>query len=126
MKRSLLRQIAGFVISGGLAFAVDACLYALLQGLWGTFWAKQAGFVAGTVASFFLNRLLAFGGTPSAPRVGVFIAYYAAMAWVNPSINEGFLALWGSKPAAFVLTVAVTAVLNFLIMKFIVFKGVRT
>jgi putative flippase GtrA len=117
------RQLVGFAVSGGLAFLIDAGLYALTLGWLGVFWAKQLSFVIATVASFFLNRWLTFGkkATPKR-RVFFFFSYYVVMAWMNPLLNWAFVQLVGSAVLAFLVVTLISAIANFFFQRLVVFR----
>jgi putative flippase GtrA len=124
MKRSFIRKLLGFGISGVLAFLVDFGFYWVATPWLGSFWAKQISFILATVASFLLNRKLTFGVTGfDWKRLALFILYYAVMVWVNPLLNEGFLHLSGNRLLAFLLATGISAVLNFSFQNTVVFRA---
>jgi putative flippase GtrA len=123
MTRVMIRQLAGFAISGGICFFIDAGLYALTLPWVGMFWAKQLSFVLATVASFFLNRHLTFANkaTPWG-RIVLFFVYYLVMAWANPALNWLLASWFQNAVAGFLAVTVVTAVANFVFQRWVVFR----
>ncbi|WP_071466499.1 GtrA family protein [Polynucleobacter asymbioticus] len=127
------RELIIFLIVGILTVAVDFATYSSL--LWfecvGADLAKAIGFVTGTVFAYFANRFWTFGGrahtSGSAAR---FILLYAftlgANVWVNSILLKQFSLHSYAITLAFVFATAISAALNFLGMKFFVFKSPRS
>lgn len=118
------REIVIFIFAGMLTVFVDFLTY---QGLMKTefipiYVAKTAGFLAGTLFSYFANRFWTFGQkiyvAGSAWR---FSLLYITTLLVNVVINSAALN-FTSALISFLVATGVSAVLNFLGMKFFVFK----
>ena len=132
------RELAIFLVVGTLTVLLDFVVYQSLVA-----WsaapvnaAKGIGFLAGTVFAYFANRHWTFGRkvTPkgSAWR---FVLLYASTLAANVLLNAGMLAALAqavvsasapmavqfSVQLAFLLATGVSAVLNFVGMKFFVF-----
>ena len=127
---SLPRQLVGFVVSGGLATAADALVYAGLRAAdlpGGADAAKALSFVVGTLVSFELNRRLTFGAPRrEARQAGAFFALYAATFLLNVGVNHAALGLLPPSPyaptAAFVGATACSMVANFVGQRAWVFR----
>lgn len=120
-------QLRRFLIVGSTTVLVDFASYSgcLALGLWIDL-AKAVGFVIGTAFAYLANRLWTFeaGGGPG--RIPHFLAVYLSTLVVNVAANAVVVrALPEGKPAivaAFVVATGISASLNFLGMKFIVFR----
>jgi putative flippase GtrA len=124
------RELAIFLIVGCLTVLLDFLSYRGLiwSGLLGTSSAKAVGFLVGTVFAYFANRAWTFRQTVHAPgSAWRFFLLYAVTLAANVSVNAAALALmFGvgiALQAAFVLATGVSTILNFLGMKFFVFKS---
>jgi putative flippase GtrA len=125
------REAGIFLIVGGLTVLLDFLTYrALVWTTWtGIDAAKAIGFLTGTVFAYFANRAWTFGSarhaSGSAPR---FIVLYALTLGANVLVNALTLSagkgIAGIVEVAFVLATGVSATLNFIGMKFYVFKPV--
>ena len=124
-------QLARFLVIGVLTVVVDFTTYRLLLAAGVPVgWAKAIGFVTGTVFAYFANRRWTFEG--ARPRSGSalrFALLYACTLAINVGINAWILrlALAAVPPTvavsiAFVAATGVSAVLNFVGMKFFVFE----
>jgi putative flippase GtrA len=123
------RELGIFLIVGTLTVVLDFVLYRGLIHLGGigVATAKTISFLAGTSFSYFANRFCTFGhrSHPSgtALRFGLL---YATTLGTNVLINSLMLKLFTGIPAvfplAFLIATAVSAILNFLGLKFFVFK----
>jgi putative flippase GtrA len=124
------RELGLFLLIGSLTVILDFIVY------WGAFevasvpvgLAKTVGFLAGTVFAYFANRAWTFGHKShrggSAFR---FIVVYVLTLSVNVGVNGLCLALlqeqkW-AMAAAFIIATGLSAVLNFVGMKFFVFSS---
>ena len=117
---------------GTLTVLVDFLSYRFLiaMHLGGTGIAKTISFLLGTAFSYFANRLWTFGqrvhiaGTPWR-----FALLYALTLGANVAVNASMLDLFNSLPIrvglAFVIATGVSAVANFVGMKWFVFRTVR-
>jgi len=126
------RELAIFLIVGSLTVLLDFLSYRGLIGigLLGTSSAKAAGFLIGTLFAYFANRAWTFRQKVLAPGSALrFTLLYAATLTVNVFVNSAALTLLVgvgvgiALQAAFLLATGVSTCLNFLGMKFFVFKS---
>lgn len=124
------RELAIFLIVGSLTVLVDFFVYRgfVWMGFIGIDWAKAIGFLAGTVFAYFANRIWTFGHTGHAPgSAWRFAVLYSITLGANVWANALALAVMGeallSVQLAFLLATGVSASLNFLGMKFFVFRA---
>ena len=125
------RQFTIFLIVGGLTVLVDFICY---RGLIGFQFmevdlAKATGFLAGTLFAYFANRFWTFGRKPHLPgSAWRFAVLYATTLGVNVLINSFVLKMFADLDVAllfaFLLATGFSAGINFLGMKFFVFKPV--
>lgn len=123
------RELGSFLVVGLLTVAIDfLCYRALLwSGLTGIDLSKAASFLAGTLFAYFANRAWTFGHHEhAAGSAWRFAILYAVTLGANVIVNAGVLALLPAQAwkiqAAFVMATGVSAVLNFIGMKLLVFK----
>lgn len=123
-----LRHIAGFVISGGIAFAVDVVVLEIairLLGL-GPFTGRILAIAVATVAGWLAHRRLTFN-VPSRPSLGE-LGRYVGSATVAAILNftlyaAALLAIPGMhRLAALVLATGTTMFFSYISMKFAVFR----
>ena len=123
------RELAVFLVVGTLTVAVDYLAYQVLagSGLLNTPAAKAAGFLAGTVFAYAANRFWTFGR--NAHAAGSFMRFgilYALTLGVNVLVNSAALFLLDNLAfqvqMAFLLATGTSATLNFIGMKFFVFR----
>ncbi len=126
MKR-LHGEVGRFLIVGGTTVAIDLASYRML--LWfglAVALAKGLGFIAGTIFAYHANRLWTFAAEGGRRRFVGFLALYAITLGVNVGVNGGALLLLGggelALASAFLAATGASATLNFLGMKFLVFK----
>ena len=124
------RELYLFLIVGSLTVLVDFITYRglVFVQLLNVSTAKAAGFLTGTTFAYFANRFWTFGHLPdSAGSVWRFILLYAATLASNVYINALMLdklaRLTIAVQAAFILATGTSAILNFLGMKFFVFRA---
>lgn len=96
--------------------------------LFGVDLAKAIGFLAGTVFAYFANRAWTFGQRRyAAGSAWRFATLYASTLGANVLVNAIALVILagmtGAIQTAFLLATGVSATLNFLGMKFFVFKS---
>ncbi len=128
------RELMIFLVVGTLTVVLDFAVYRGLVN-WGAVnvdGAKGLGFLAGTVFAYFANRHWTFGQkTALRQSAWRFALLYASTLAANVVLNAWVLAVL-AKPvaqaaaplavqAAFLLATGVSAVLNFVGMKFFVF-----
>jgi putative flippase GtrA len=123
------RELAIFLVVGALTVLVDFVSYRGLIGfgVMAVDMAKATGFLIGTLFAYFANRFWTFGHKPhvrgSAWR---FAVLYASTLGANVLINSLALKLFvdavAAIPLAFLVATGVSSSLNFLGMKFFVFR----
>lgn len=126
------RQLSVFLIVGLSAVAVDFVVYrgALWLAPLATSGAKAAGFIAGTVFAYFANRRWTFpDARAGAANVARFACLYAMTLAINVAVNRAVLVALaddvpGALHAGFIVATGMSAALNFLGMKFFVFRPV--
>jgi putative flippase GtrA len=123
----LLGQLTRFVLVGGLAALVDYGSYQALlaMGTW-VHLAKAISFVLGTTTAYMLNRRWTFnsaGGTAPAMR---FVLLYSVTFFVNIGVNAFMLYLLadfsGEKTVAWVIAQGTATVINFVMLRLVVFR----
>jgi putative flippase GtrA len=126
----LSRELRIFLIVGTLTVIVDLIFYRGIASseIVGVDLAKALGFIVGTIFAYFANRLWTFGHkSKAAGSAWRFGALYATTLFINVLINSVSLTLLPkidiSVHAAFLLATGVSAALNFIGMKFFVFKS---
>jgi putative flippase GtrA len=120
-------ELARFLVVGVTAVAIDFATYRLLLAAsMGVALAKALGFVAGAIFAYIANRDWTFraaGGTWVLLR---FSLLYAASLGCNVAANAGVLAVLPpgeiGRLAAFVSATLLSATINFVGMKFLVFR----
>ncbi|WP_083214372.1 GtrA family protein [Burkholderia stabilis] len=126
------REALIFLIVGTLTVAIDFLCYMLLLSVGVQYaFAKAVGFVAGTVFAYFANRWWTFGHRQHAPgSVFRFVMLYMLTLGGNVLINHFVLLIVGQGEwavrIAFLTATGVSAALNFLGMRFFVFRGQLT
>ncbi len=121
-------QVARFLVVGTTTVAIDFAVYSLLLLLGGAVASsKGIGFVAGTLFAYFANRLWTFTARGGLDRIAKFFVVYGVNLCVNVGLNSVVLALLGYEQIdivlAFLVATGTSATLNFLGMKFLVFKA---
>ena len=121
------RELGIFLIVGSLTVLVDYLVYR------GVIWvgvdvAKGIGFLTGTLFAFIANRFWTFGHKSHAPgSAWRFIFLYLSTLLVNVAVNALALKVMTDTMTAvrlaFLIATGVSASLNFLGMKFFVFKS---
>lgn len=123
------RELAIFLIVGSLTVLIDFITYrGLVQlDLAAVSWAKGASFIVGTIFAYLANRMWTFGHkshmSGSAWR---FAILYTATLGANVFLNALVLNILGNEAStiklAFLLATGFSAVLNFMGMKWYVFR----
>ena len=126
----IVRQFLAFLPIGGVAAAFSFAAYiALVLAGFHTALANAASFVMGATISFVLNRIFTFASPRGGMgRLAAFIGLYLVTLGVQVGLNEGLLAIFGkANPMAITgcwcAAVGVSSILNFLGMKFLVFRA---
>lgn len=127
------RELVMFLIVGASTVLVDFLTYrGLIElQLMQVDMAKVTGFLVGTLFAYFANRFWTFGHKSSlSGSAWRFSALYAITLGANVLINSLSLKLLADMANAFqfafLLATGVSACLNFLGMKFFVFKSIPT
>lgn len=126
------RELPIFLVVGILAVLTDFMVYRSVAwtGL-DIHAAKAIGFVSGTVFAYFANRLWTFSDTrPVRSSALRFLLLYTLTLFANVQVNALALALlsgWsGAMQVAFLAATGTSATLNFLGMKFFVFRSTHS
>lgn len=132
-QRIIQSQLVKFVLVGGFSAIVDFGSTALFTFAFGLSdgVAKALGFVLGTLTAYFINRRWTFQAEPSGRRFVITMATYGltfAVQWGLYKVSipwlEGFdLNAFWVRAISFVIAQGTATVLNFLIQKFLIFKG---
>ncbi|WP_153098978.1 GtrA family protein [Paraburkholderia hayleyella] len=124
------RELGIFLVVGTLTVLVDFLSYRGLVhfGFFNVDFAKGIGFLTGTAFAYFANRLWTFGHKTHVPGTAWrFMLLYAATLAANVGVNAAVLHLAVSftfaLQLAFLVATGVSAVLNFLGMKWFVFRS---
>lgn len=126
------RELPIFLIVGVMAVLTDFVAYRSIAWIDVDIHAAKAiGFLAGTIFAYFANRLWTFGHTrPARSSPLRFMVLYTLTLLVNVQVNALALALlsgWsGAIQIAFLAATVTSATLNFLGMKFFVFKSTHS
>ncbi len=125
---STARQARRFLVVGATTVGIDLAGYSLCLALGMPIDpAKGVGFVTGTIFSYLANRHWTFSAAGGLARIARFALLYLSTLVVNVGVNaaivwalgEGRLAL----AAAFLVATGLSATLNFLGMKYLVFRA---
>ena len=122
-------EVARFLIVGGTTVLIDLiCYFILIYMGFDTSLSKGISFSVGTVFAYFANRNYTFQSSMGGFfRFTVFTLLYLSTLVVNVVSNEIVLKLTiqinGSLMIAFLIATSLSATLNFIGMKYIVFKG---
>jgi putative flippase GtrA len=124
------RELFIFLIIGSLTALIDFASYRCLILLsLTTNLAKTLGFLTGTIFSYSANRLWTFNRqNHSLKSLWRFVILYSCTLNANVLINYATLVLLIKKTSfatyiAFLVATAISAILNFIGMKFFVFKA---
>jgi putative flippase GtrA len=123
------KELGRFLIVGSITVAIDLASYRLLLLLGVDISiAKGLGFAIGTVFAYFANRLWTFTAEGGYRRFLVFCALYLTTLAINVGANDLVVWLLGrdelALAAAFLVATGISATLNFMGMKFLVFAAV--
>jgi putative flippase GtrA len=128
MSSNTKHEVLKFLIVGCSCVAVDYLTYLTLLHLGVKIpVAKMIGFLMGTTCTYFANRFWTFKARQSTGRstIGPFLVVYAASLSLNIGVNQGILIAFQFPyviTVAFVIAAGLSAALNFVGMKFFVFK----
>lgn len=127
--KPLVRQLAWFGVVGCIGFSVDAAGYLLLAGPLGLapLLARLLAFVPATIATWALNRGLAFSRAgPARWGAGAQYLRYLAVQGAGMAVNYGvFYLTHGAWPALLALALGSVAAMafNFAGSRWLVFAG---
>ena len=121
------RQIGRFLVVGSLTVLVDLVSYRLcLETGLPVPLAKTIGFLSGTIFAYFVNRFWTFQSQTSHAALFKFLLLYLSTLLTNVGVNQ---IVFEAVPLgergqlfAFLVATSVSATLNFLGMKYIVFR----
>lgn len=121
------RQLVRFFAVGIMAVAIDFACYRLLLALgMAVAPAKAMGFLAGAVFAYVVNRDWTFQAAGGAAVLVRFTLLYLASLGSNVAVNTGVLSVFPAsetvRTLAFLTATFVSASINFVGMKFLVFR----
>jgi len=123
-------EVLRFLLVGGTTVLIDFFIYLLLLYVMGleTNFSKGVSFSSGTLFAYFANKKLTFKSQLKGTYVFVlFLILYIGTLTINVSVNELGLLVFGKTEIGFILSLFIStgfsAVLNFIGMKYLVFKG---
>ncbi|WP_232661068.1 GtrA family protein [Pseudonocardia sp. TRM90224] len=126
---SLTAQLSRFVLIGALSAAVDLGSYhALLAlGLW-VHAAKAISFILGTTTAYLLNRRFTFAASAGGrTRFAGFVLLYGTTFTINVGVNALMLFVLPEMPfrvtAAWVIAQGTATVINFVMLRTVVFRN---
>jgi putative flippase GtrA len=127
-KELLKRQLRRFIVVGVCAVTTDSILYFTLTAVIENQIAisKATSFIGGTFVAYLLNKLYTFEQKRySTSELIRFILLYISTLLINTSVNSLILILLTKefKVVAFLCATGISATLNFLGQKYIVFKA---
>jgi putative flippase GtrA len=130
VRRGVVDQAIRFVLFGVLSAGVDFGVYQLFLhiGTWADL-AKAISFVCGTVTAYALNRRWTFDSDGGAAPATRFALLYTMTFFVNVGVNAAGLRLLAAYswhvPVAWVIAQAAATVINFVLLRTVVFRDPR-
>lgn len=124
----LVAQLSRFVAVGAFCALVDFGVYHGLLAL-GTYvhLAKAISFICGTTTAYLLNRRFTFAAAGGTGRFAGFVALYGTTFALNVGVNALALAILPDMPlritVAWVLAQGTATVVNFVMLRSVVFRG---
>jgi len=119
-----------FLLVGGTTVLIDFVVYFFILYIVGleTEMSKGVGFSTGTLFSYFANKNFTFNSSLKGPSVFLlFVTLYFTTLIVNIGVNELSLLFFGRSVAGISLSLLIatvfSALLNYIGMKYVVFKG---
>jgi putative flippase GtrA len=123
----LAAQLTRFVAIGALSALVDFGIYhgLLALGLFPSA-AKAISFICGTTTAYLLNRRFTFQSAGGGARVAGFVLLYGTTFAINVGTNALMLAVLPAMPlrvsAAWVIAQGLATVINFVMLRTVVFR----
>lgn len=123
------RELSIFLIVGSLTVGVDYLSYHFLAHVLNYNLAKGCGFIIGTIFAYLANRYWTFKHTSAAANTSIprFVLLYGLTLAINIAANHLVLIflpqLQGIFLLAFLVATGISATLNFVGMKFFVFRN---
>ena len=127
----LSAQLRRFLITGASATIIDSTVYSLMLFLGlGFSPAKACGFIAAVAFAYNGHRRWTFSTHGSRKRIAGFAGLYVTTFVINNVTNTLMLEIYGKEDKldiaiAFVVATGVTAIVNFTMMKFFIFRPAR-
>ena len=124
-------EVARFLVVGGATVLIDLMFYIIVVYLGvSTVLAKGIGFICGTIFAYFYNKNITFRSSRSGEAgFSIFVLLYLVTLVVNVFANESVLQNIGYTQFAFVLAffvaTSISATMNFIGMKYMVFSDAR-
>ncbi|HEX5405732.1 MAG TPA: GtrA family protein [Pseudonocardiaceae bacterium] len=129
VRRGVVDQAVRFVLFGLLSAAVDFGVYQLFLhiGTWADV-AKGISFICGTVTAYMLNRRWTFDSAGGAAPATRFAMLYSVTFFVNVGVNALGLHVFAGQswrvPVAWVVAQGVATIINFVLLRTVVFRDV--
>ncbi len=127
------REIVIFVIVGSLTVLIDLLVYRglVLSKLVNIDWAKALGFLTGTLFAYVANRFWTFNQKQYIKgQISRFVMLYVTTCFGNVIVNTMMLRCMGDNSIAifiaFLSATGMSACLNFIGMKYVVFNTARS
>lgn len=120
-----IRELFRFASVGVFAVATDFIVYFLLVFLnLPTTLSKALSYICGNIISFTGNRTFVFKATKNhlLKQIAPFILLYGSTLIINNVVNQWLLNIYGIKLLAWFIATGVAVSINFLGLKFVVFK----
>ena len=126
LKKVEKKELVRFLVAGGIVLVVDYLTYIFFMYVSLNMpVAKGLSYICGATVGFIINKLWTFEikCNSTLPReVSYFIALYAITAIFNILTNSAVYFLFGNQMFAYLCATGVSTVMNFLGLKFIVFR----
>jgi len=124
----LQKQVTRFLLIGIFVTTIDYAVYQFLLLYFDNFFVpKGIGFIIGTLLAYLLNRRYTFSSRRNInSSINSFFSLYLISLVVNTNLNSLVISLFGNDTVtlnlAFVLATIASATINFVGIKFYVFK----
>ncbi len=122
------KQIFKFLIVGTLTVLIDYIFYYLFLFFLSTTFAKGISFIIGAVFAFIANKIYTFNYNQfSKKSIIFFVLLYLLSLFVNIAVNDFCLLILTNSilkiEISFIISTSVSALINYLGMKYFVFKN---